>query len=136
MAPKNSGRITKIKAKLTAAFSIIDMGPINYYLNLQNERNRKQKTIKLSQSIHIDKIVHSFGFQNAKPANISINDSLLLPNNKTATKTKIRKFQEMVNSIMFVMIEIRPNIIFAASMLAVLKKNPEQNTYRNCKTHL
>ena len=40
MAPKRSGIIQQVNAKLTAAFSTIDMGPISFYLGLKVERNR------------------------------------------------------------------------------------------------
>ncbi len=42
MAPKGSGLIQRIKTELTAAFSIVDMGPISFYLGLKVERNREK----------------------------------------------------------------------------------------------
>lgn len=48
MAPKGSDFIEIVKAELTSAFQIVDMGPISFYLGLKVDRNREEKTIKLS----------------------------------------------------------------------------------------
>ena len=42
----------------------------------------------------------------------------LLPNDKTATESDIKLFQGMVGSIMFAMIESRPDIAFATSLVS------------------
>ena len=133
MAPKGSGRIARAKEELTSAFSMVDMGPISYYLGLQIKRDREQRTIKLSQSIYIEKIVHRFGLQNAKPANTPMLDEPLLPNDKTATEAEVIKYQEMVGSIMFVMIETRPDIAFATSMVSRFAKNPSKAHFEAVK---
>lgn len=46
--PKKSNFIGNVKVKLVAAFSMIDMGPISFYLDLKDIQDREKKTIKLS----------------------------------------------------------------------------------------
>ena len=58
MAPKGSGIIQQVKAQLTAAFSMIDMSHISFYIGLKVERNRDNRTIKLFQSVYIDKVLN------------------------------------------------------------------------------
>lgn len=61
MAPKESGFIQRVKAELAAAFSMVDMGPISFYLGLKVEHNREKRTIKLSQpASYIDKVLSKF----------------------------------------------------------------------------
>ena len=48
-APKDSGHIARAKKKLSAAFKMVDMGPVSYYLGLQITRDRINKTITISQ---------------------------------------------------------------------------------------
>lgn len=38
---KESGVINKVKAELIAAFSMVDMGPISFYLGLKVKRDRE-----------------------------------------------------------------------------------------------
>lgn len=42
MAPKESGAIDRVKQELTSAFSIVDMGPISFYLGLKVQRDREK----------------------------------------------------------------------------------------------
>ncbi len=57
---KRSGTTEKKKRELTNAFSMVDMWPISFYLGLKFERDRKRKTIKLSQPAYINKILQKF----------------------------------------------------------------------------
>lgn len=49
MRAKNFGVISWLKKKLTAAFEILNMGPISFYFGLKIRRDREEKTIKLFQ---------------------------------------------------------------------------------------
>lgn len=60
MAPKESGMIERVKRELTSAFSIVDMGPISFYLGLKVLRDRENHTIKLTQPAYIDTILSKF----------------------------------------------------------------------------
>ncbi len=48
IGPQESGMIERVKTELTFAFSMVDMGPICFYLGLKVERNRQENAIKLS----------------------------------------------------------------------------------------
>ena len=67
MAPKESGMIERVKAELTSAFSMADMGPISFYLGLKVERDREKKIIKLSQPSYIDKVLAKFHLEQSSP---------------------------------------------------------------------
>ncbi len=43
MGVKRSGHIEKVKRELSAAFEMVDMGPISFYLGLKVERDRQKK---------------------------------------------------------------------------------------------
>ncbi len=60
IAPKVSGIIQYVKTELTAAFLMVEMGPISFYLGLKVEQNREKRTIKLSQPAYIDKVLNRF----------------------------------------------------------------------------
>ena len=40
MGAKKSGHIERVKAELAAAFEMVDMGPISFYLGLKVETDR------------------------------------------------------------------------------------------------
>ena len=48
-APEGSGIMKRIKGELAAAFDMVDMGPLAFYVGLKVTRDFKQRTIELSQ---------------------------------------------------------------------------------------
>lgn len=80
MGMKGSGVIDRVKAELIAAFSMVDMGPISFYLGLKVERDQENKPIKLSQPAYIKKILSKFHLDRANPSNTPIKEpAMLLP---------------------------------------------------------
>lgn len=109
----------RMKDQLTAGFKMVDGGPITYYLGLKIDRDRSAKTIKISQPAYIEKVLHRFGLLNAKTATTPMKKtSLLAPNTKQATPKEIKDFQAVVGSIMFAMLETRPDVAFAVSAVS------------------
>lgn len=105
IAPKGTGQITRVKDKLKAAFSMVNMGPISFYLGLKIKRNREQRTLKLSQPAYINPIVHRFGLRSTKSFNTPMQEDVLLMNKKQVTEAEIKNYQAIVGSFMFAMIE-------------------------------
>lgn len=78
MAPKGSGFIERVKAELVAAFQMVDMGPISFYLGLKVDQDREKKTIKLSQPAYIEKVIRKFFLDQANPTNTPMKESTQL----------------------------------------------------------
>lgn len=129
MAPKDSGIILRVKAELAAAFSMVDMGPISFYLGLKVECNRINCTIKLSQPAYIDK-VHA--------VNIPMKETALLQQRteEQASTAERERYQGMIGSIMFSMVETRSEIAFATSVASRFAKNPGHQHTEAVKTIL
>lgn len=122
--PRGLPWMKRMKDTLTAGFEMVDMGPISYYIGLKVDRDRVTKTIKLSQQAYIEKVLHRFGLLEAKTVTMPMKD-LMLPNQKKqATEKEIKDFQGMVGSIMFAMLETRPDIAFATSAISRYAQNP------------
>ena len=47
MAPKRSGMIERVKSELASAFSMVNMGPISFWLGLKVQRDWENRKIKL-----------------------------------------------------------------------------------------
>lgn len=77
MAPKENGNILWVKTELTAPFSMVDMGPITFYLGLKVQCNRKNWKIKLFQLAYIDKVLNWFYFEKANKVVIPMKESTI-----------------------------------------------------------
>ena len=121
------GRITRIKQQLATAFRMVDMGPVSYYLGLKVERDRSNKTIKLSQPTCIEKVLRSYHLEAAKTCPTPMKEGVnLLPNDGQASEKEKTEYQGMIGAIMFSMVEKRPDIAFAISVASRSAKNPSK----------
>lgn len=77
---KKLGYSKKIKKELAAAFKIVNMGSISFYLDLKIKRDRQNKILKLSQPIFIAKILAKYHLNQTKSYNIPIKKIILLSN--------------------------------------------------------
>ena len=73
--------------------------------------------------------------QNAKTANTSMREECLFINESQASDKDIRQYQTIVGSIMFAMIETRPDIAFATSAVSRHSKNPSR-THMEAAKHI
>lgn len=69
-ATSGSGIMQLVKKELAAAFDMVDMGPLAFYVGLKVTRDRIQKTIKLSQPGYIENMLDRHGLLKAKTAKI------------------------------------------------------------------
>ncbi|KAL4030988.1 hypothetical protein IC575_009243 [Cucumis melo] len=60
------GYLTDVKAWLAAQFQMKDLGEAQYVLGIQIIRDRKNKTLALSQATYIDKLLVRYSMQNSK----------------------------------------------------------------------
>ncbi len=126
MGCKGSGTTERVKRKLTSAFLMVNMGPISFYIGLKVERDCERKTIKLSQPAYINKVLQKFHLDQANSTNTSMKERIIfLPNAGTqASPSAQENYQGMTGSIMFSMVETRPDIAFATSVVGRFAKNP------------
>lgn len=76
MGTKETGYIEKIKGELAAAFEMVDMSPISFYLGLKVKRDRQKQTLKLFQPSYIEKILEKYHFDLAKLCNIPMKERI------------------------------------------------------------
>ena len=69
MVSKGSGMMERVKIELTLAFSMVNMGPISFYLGLKVQRDRENRIIKLSQLTYVDKVLAKFYLDKAYTVN-------------------------------------------------------------------
>lgn len=138
MAPKGSGHISRVKSELAAAFSMVDMRPISFYLGLKVQRDRGKRTIKLSQPAYIDKVLSRFHLDKAHAVTTPMKESgtLQARTEGQASTAEQERYQGMIGSIMFSMVETRPDVAFATSVASRFAKNPGHQHMEAVKTIL
>jgi len=75
--------ISRLKISLNERFLMKDLGPVSYYLGVYIQRDRSQRTLSLSQTAYMDKVLNDFQMTDVTPVDTPM-----------ATDCKLRKAQD------------------------------------------
>ena len=120
------------KVKINARYTMTDLGPISWLLGIGVTRNRKNRTITLSQQSYIESILARFNLMDAKPLSIPMDPNISFSKDDCPTTpdevARMRRvpYCEAIGSLMYASVGTRPDISFAVSTLSQFLDNPGQ----------
>ncbi|CAI7776326.1 unnamed protein product [Closterium sp. NIES-53] len=94
-----------------------DLGEVRNYLGMEITRDLTAKTITLSPSFYIEKILERFGMSTSKPIStpLAFRHRLSPP---TTPITSHHPYAELVGTLMYAMVCTRPDLAYPVSVLA------------------
>lgn len=127
--PKGSPDIQTLKNALNDKYDMTDLGACSEYLGMEIYRNRDTRLVRITQKSYITKILHRFGMESCSTAPTPMVTGLKLRKEEllTSTKDSILEYQSIIGSLMYAMVETRPDIAFAVSTLSRFSSNPNQH---------
>jgi Reverse transcriptase (RNA-dependent DNA polymerase) len=116
----------RFQSLLTSRWDISALGPAKFALGIAISRDRAARTVSLSQTVMIDRLLDTFGQLDARPVNIPMIVGLQLERpDKSAPVDPIisewstrTPYRELIGSLMYIAIGMCPDIAFAISKLA------------------
>ncbi|KAH9685593.1 hypothetical protein KPL70_014018 [Citrus sinensis] len=126
----NIGVLTTIKSWLAKQFDMKDLGEASYILGIKLLRDRKNKTLALSQAVYIDKILARFSMENSKTGLLPFRHGITFSKDQSPkTSEEIERmrrvpYADAVGSLMYAMLCTRPDICFAVWMVSRYQFNP------------
>jgi hypothetical protein len=120
----------EIKEQLMKEYTIKDLGDAEWILGMRIIRDRMNKTIKLNQSIYIDKILKKFSMINCNSVLTPLDPSYKLSNNDCPTtdeekdNMKQYPYREVIGSLQYLCYSTRPDINYAVNLLSRYTVNP------------
>ncbi|KAK1552621.1 hypothetical protein Q3G72_020490 [Acer saccharum] len=124
------GVLTSVKEWLAKQFDMKDLGEASFILGIQVIRDRKNKTIALSQASYIDKILSRFSMQDSKKGMLPFRHGIKLskeqvPKNEHEEQFMSRvPYASAVGSLMYAMLCTRPDICFAVGIVSRFQSKP------------
>jgi hypothetical protein len=110
-----------------------DLNEIYWLLNIKIKRDRKAKTISLSQNTYIEKILKHFNLQEAKAIAMPIDPNMKMSKDQCASSKEEEKdhmknvpYHQAVGSLMWAAVMTRPDIAFTVSLLSQFMENPRE----------
>jgi hypothetical protein len=114
------------KAFLESQWEVADLGPAKFALGIAMSRDHASRTIALSQTAYIERLLERFNLQDAHPTDTPMVAGLQLhrPDKNSPTPPEISEwrlkmpYRELVRSLNYAAVATRPDIAFAVSRLS------------------
>jgi hypothetical protein len=97
----------------------------NHFVGLSIFRNRKEKTLYLSQPEYTEKILQRFHMDGCHPVSLPATPGAFLNKEENLKKTIQVPFKEAIGSLMYLMLSSRPDIAFALNQASQFCENPQ-----------
>ena len=127
IAGPSKEEIQDLKDALKNRFEMTDLGPCSYYLGMTVSRDRKNRTIRLSQRGYLAKIIKDFGMCEAKPQYTPMKSQLeKAPEGYEPPEELKNWYAKAIGSLMYAMLGTRPDIAYAVSYCSRFLAKPTE----------
>jgi transposase InsO family protein len=139
LASKSTDALDKFVAELATYFKLRDLGPTSLLLGVEITRDRTKRTIHLSQSQYILNKLNEFDMADCKPVGTPMLPGLKLSSDQCPqTAEEKAEMQNIpyinaVGSLLYLALLTRPDIAYAAGVLARFNSNPGMTHWKAVK---
>ena len=125
IAGKDVHDIARVKERLMSIFDIRDLGEARYFLGMEIIRDRRAKTIELTQAKLTAELVARYNLEEAKSRKLPMSTSVRMckDDGEHLDTTKCH-YSELVGSLLYLSVCTRPDIAHAVGALARYMANP------------
>ena len=130
LAGKNGTNFDPFIQELSSHLKLRDLGPTTQLLGLEIHRDRANLTLSISQRQFITNLLQDHGLQDCKPVSTPLNPGCRLSTSMCpqteAEALEMRQYPyiSIVGSLMYLALTTRPDIAYAAGVLARFNSNP------------
>ncbi|CAI7775209.1 unnamed protein product, partial [Closterium sp. NIES-54] len=111
--------MTSVQAALSKALQMKDLGDLKHYLGMEITRDRKARTISLSQEFYINNVLKRFEMELCTPVDTPLPLQHLLTAPAVPTPEACSEpYPELVGSLMYTMMCTRPELAYPVSVLS------------------
>ena len=118
--------IDLIKKQLAISYKMTDLGLSAMYLGMEISRDWTNKTITVTQTKHINKVLKAHGMEDCKYVSTPMETGIALVKageGYTATQEDVTAYSLSLGSLMHIMLHSRPDIAFSVSKLSQYSSN-------------
>jgi len=130
MGTKGSLLLNELKQKFMARWECRDLGETTEFLGMHISYDRKNQKIFIDQCEYLEKVLAYFNIVTNPTHTPLPSEFSFKPNEKQCDPKFCQKYQQLVGSLMYLMIGSRPYIGFTVVKLAQQIANPSNNHYQ------
>ena len=122
--------VVELKTQIRKHVKITDLSKLHWLLGIEVTRNRKERTIALSQRSYLESITRRFSFDNLKPVSTPMEPHIKLTNAQSpSTGAEYASMQhipyrEAIGSLMYAALGTHPDISYTVSTISRFSSNP------------
>ena len=130
LASNSRSALQSVKSELGSHFKLHDLGPTTSILGMKLVRDRRARTIALSQPGYIESILHDFQMSDCNPSHMPMEESLRLSSSMSPKSVEERlamkdiPYRELVGKLLYLAVATRPDISYAVGVLCRFVENP------------
>jgi hypothetical protein len=125
IASKSKAKIEELEKTLREKYSMKLMGDVNHVLGMKVERDRKRRTLVVSQSMYARKVLERFSMAECRPiATPAAAGCVLEPNEGPAMQYE---YQQAVGSLMYLAVATRPDLAYGVGIVSRFAGNPNHH---------
>ena len=128
---KDLHRVKRVKAQLAGRFNTKDLGEVKKILGIHVERDRKRRSITLSQAVYSGEVLEEFGMSEANATATPMETDFVkrvqdskAQNSKALGKADVGRYLSAIGKLQFLSNGTRPDIAFAVSFLGRFRAEP------------
>jgi hypothetical protein len=142
LAASSRALMNTIKSMLSSRFKMRDLGPAKFMLGIEVERDRRARTITLSQRQYFDKVLERCGMSECKPLWTPMSQSSRITADDPEDNTTIHEvvwngqrvsYPTVVGSLMYAMLGTRPDLAYVVGILGRYAAAPKACHWRIAK---
>jgi hypothetical protein len=123
------------KSRLNAEFECTDHGPVSYFLGFNVVRDKENRKLAISQEHYLENVLDRFEMSDCKPERtpLPLNFEPKKANDQEHDTAKDRPYPAIVGSVMYAASVSRPDLAYAANLLARYITKWSEDHYRAAK---
>lgn len=127
---RNLSTIIQLKQRLSKEFEMSDCGNVKHFLGMKFDYHQDIGKLKLSQEANALKILAKFGMSECNPVKTPMEKGLQLSREGSRTA---EPYRELLGSVMYQMLCVRPNLCFPVSYLGRFQQCPTEIHWKTLK---
>jgi hypothetical protein len=115
-----------LKMRIAEKFEVVDKGRADFFLGIEIDHDRKEKTISIHQQQYIKNLLSEYDMVEARKCSTVLDPGLILKKckNNDCEKVNTKIFQSLIGSLLYLSISTRPDICHAVNKLSQFNTHP------------
>jgi hypothetical protein len=129
-------QLEQVKSELSTSFQMEDLGEAHFVLGIEITRDRKARTLTISQGAYVTDVIKRFHMADCHPTSTPMDPGahlLKAADNDVLDAVGVKQYQSAVGALMYAAQGTRPDIAYAMTVLSQFNSAPSAEHWKAVK---